>query len=63
MTDTPAWRACFAPQDKGSAEPKPTRIRIRIGNVHRDIPATDARAVADRLHDLCDRIEEWQRDA
>lgn len=51
---TAPWRVRFAP-NKGTAHPG--RIRIVIGAAHRDFSPADARAVADRIHDLCDRIE------
>ena len=54
---TRLWRVRFAP-NRGTAHP--TRIRITIGGTHRDFPPADARAVADRLHDLADTIESHQ---
>ena len=33
------------------------RIRITIGTTYRVLPISDARHIADRIHDLCDRIE------
>ena len=50
------WKVCMAPPVKGRAAP--TRVRIRIGHVSRDLPVADARAISDRIHDLCDRIEQ-----
>lgn len=58
MTPLP-WRVRFAPH-KGTEHP--TRLRITIGGTHRDFPAADARAVADRLHDLADQIETHQEE-
>lgn len=60
MTDHSAlpWKVCIAPPTKGRAAP--TRVRIRIGHVSRDLPVADARAISDRIHDLCDRIEQQQ---
>lgn len=52
------WKVCLAPPVKGRAAP--TRVRIRIGQVSRDLPVADARAICDRIHDLCDRIEQQQ---
>lgn len=52
------WRVRFAPH-RGTEHP--TNIRITIGATHRDFPPADARAVADRLHDLADRIENDER--
>ncbi|MBZ6376589.1 MAG: hypothetical protein LBE67_16840 [Kocuria palustris] len=50
------WKVCLAPPTKG--RPAPTQVRIRIGHVSRDLPVADARAISDRIHDLCDRIEQ-----
>lgn len=52
------WKVCMAPPVKGRAAP--TQVRIRIGHVSRDLPVTDARAICDRIHDLCDRIEQQE---
>ena len=52
------WRVRYAP-NKGSA--RPTRVRVTIGSEHRDLFPTEARQIADRLHDMCDRIEQDQR--
>ncbi|MCT1601884.1 hypothetical protein M3E18_03270 [Kocuria sp. p3-SID1433] len=51
---TPAWRVRFAPA-RGTENP--TQIRVKLGNRFRDFSPADARAIADRLHDLADRIE------
>lgn len=37
------------------APQQPPKVRISIGTAYRDLPLIDARHVADRIHDVCDR--------
>lgn len=37
------------------APQQPPKVRISIGTTFRDLPLIDARHVADRIHDVCDR--------
>lgn len=37
------------------APEQPPKVRISIGRAFRDLPLIDARHVADRIHDVCDR--------
>lgn len=55
----PRWRVCLAPVSRAC---RVRRVRVSIGGRFRDFPAADARAVADRIHDVCDRIETQERD-
>lgn len=45
-----------------TADDKTPRVRISISAVRRDLPTADARAVADKIHDLCDRLEQSSPD-
>lgn len=44
------------------ATPTRQEVQIAIGEKYRRLPVVDARAHADRVHDLCDRIEAAQRE-
>lgn len=56
----PQWRVRLAQQPK---EALPTRVRVYIGSSYREFTPEDARQIADRLHDLADRIDELERGA
>lgn len=56
----PQWRVRLAQQPH---EALPTRIRVQIGSSFREFGPVDARQIADRLHDLADRIDELERGA
>lgn len=56
----PTWRVCLAPV---SRECRGLRVRVRVGKLWRDFDVTTARAVADKIHDLCDHIDESTKDS
>lgn len=56
----PQWKARLAQQPQ---EALPSRIRVHIGSSFREFGPDEARQIADRLHDLADRIEELERGA
>ncbi|MCR4526489.1 hypothetical protein NUV30_08905 [Kocuria rhizophila] len=37
------------------------RVRVAIGSRFRLLEVSDARRIADKIHDTCDRVEELQR--
>lgn len=56
----PQWKIRLAQQPQ---EALPSRIRVSIGGLFREFNPGEARQIADRLHDLADRIEELEQGA
>lgn len=54
------WRIRLAQQPHKAL---PTQIRVQIGSSFREFGPVDARQIADRLHDLADRIEQLEQEA
>ena len=61
MNNTPRVRTVIHSNEPGAA--RPYSLRLRLGNEERIITVSNARGVADRIHDLCDRVEVLNGDA
>lgn len=55
VKNTPRARTVIHPNPPGSR--RPYSLRLRLGTEERTLTVSDARGIADRIHDLCDRVE------